>query len=193
MRKFVICLLAVTVLMLLPISSIAGMTVISDSDMAAVTGQEGVDICSLLGGGIINTAGIAGQEGVDIAADDLHLKIDLAGAGICYGDTDGLGTTHGGPGYLGVIFSPDSDYMNIDIGSMGITIDVDADGGTALRIGLASGLSLDIDNFAFEVYLDSKPHVLYGEGAASNSLGCISMTGFHLGLNSDATILISTH
>lgn len=137
MKKMLVVLCAVA-LMLIPMSSMAAMQSISDGEMAAVTGQAGVDL--------------------DISANKIALKLQS----ISWGDPDGLGgTPEVDEGFInlsvptGLIahIGISGPTLSIDVGDTVSGTDV---GETAVQITLSEGLNVTLDAFMAGVYLDSQ-------------------------------------
>jgi len=130
--KKLFTILALLAFLVVPAASMA-MVQTSDADLAAITGQSGVDIT-------VSSATIALNLGT-----------------LTWGDYDGYGTvaTNNG-GFVNVVFYPVP--MHIGISGVALAIDVGTSsltGKTAVNIGV-SGLTMTIDAIVADVVLDSK-------------------------------------
>ena len=136
--KKMLLVLCVLALMLIPMSSMAAMQSISDSEMAAVTGQAGVDI--------------------EVSAP----QIDLGLQSITWGDPDGInGTSFDEAGYINLSI-PTGLIAHIAISDLTISIDV-GDGvtsgtasETAVQISLSTGVNITLDAFMVGIYVDAQ-------------------------------------
>lgn len=129
--KKLFTILALLAFLMVPAASMA-MVQTSDADLAAITGQSGVDIT--------------------VSSATILLNLGT----LTWGDYDGYGTiatNHGG--FVNVVFYPVP--MHIGVSGLAMAIDVGTStvtGKTAVNIGI-SGLTMTIDAIVADVVLDS--------------------------------------
>ena len=119
MKKMLLVLCAAA-LMLIPMSSMAAMTSISDSEMEAVTGQMGISI------------GVIAE--VDVVVDNLS-----------YGDTD-IGAIHVLGATTGTI-GHNAGYVNVDVGTISVRTgfrDITGDASYNVESSITKPITIDV-------------------------------------------------
>jgi hypothetical protein len=193
MKKVLVCLFAAA-LMLLPMGAGAALQSVEDSDLAALTGQAGVDLA--------------------ISAPQIALNLQS----ITWGDPDGFGTTYTAPGFINHAIPPIA--MHVGVSDFTLSIDTGtnpaAGGETAVLLTVSANTTITLDAFMAAIYLDGANAVvadyLNADGLPavsdycawdmatvlptsnlSKCLGIVGISGLKVNLPQATTIQISAH
>jgi hypothetical protein len=135
MKRMMVFLFAAA-LMLVPMGATAAMQSISDSEMAAVTGQAGVTL--------------------SISAPEVDIRL----RSITWGDTDGF-DIYNSAGYVNLAVT--SVPMHVSLSDLVLSIDVGTNSGlgnTAVLLTLDAGAQIKLDAFMAAIVFDSNNAVL---------------------------------
>jgi hypothetical protein len=161
--KKLFTILALLAFLVVPAASMA-MVQTSDADLAAITGQSGVDI--------------------DITGVNLALGLGT----LTWGDYDGFGGGIANAGYINVAFYQAP--MHIGVGEVKIAIDVDYNnkiaGKTAIVLGIQVPGAITIDAIIADVVLDKNNGAMIDYAAAGNS------ANYYYGLTDAQAVVINS-